>query len=107
MDIKNLNANTASGRASEQLKAQEKSPERAAQGAANPILPGNGNDDKVTLTNRLNQVRDLEQKAASVDIDNAARIASLRAAIQDGSYQVNPQKIAEKLIQSEALLSTL
>lgn len=103
MDIKNLNTNVTSGRAPEQLKTQEK------MGGANDSTAKttDGVADRVTLTGMLTQVRDLEQKADKVDIDNSDRIASLKASIADGSYQVNAQKVAEKLIQSDTLLSSL
>lgn len=103
MDIKNLNTNVTSGRAPEQLKTQEK------MGGANDSTTKttDGVADKVTLTGMLTQVRDLEQKADKVNIDNSDRIASLKASIADGSYQVNAQKVAEKLIQSDTLLSSL
>ncbi|MDG6773382.1 flagellar biosynthesis anti-sigma factor FlgM [Thiomicrorhabdus sp. ZW0627] len=103
MDIKNFNANVASGRNAEQLKSQERTGAPVNQGAGN----SNVATDKVTLTDMLTQVRDLENKAKDVSIDNSDKIATLKASIQDGSYQVNPQKIAEKLIQSEALFSSI
>lgn len=103
MDIKNLNTNVSSGRAPEQLKTQEK-----MTGASDlNAKASDGVADKVTLTGMLTQVRDLEQKADKVNIDNSDRIASLKASIADGSYQVNAQKVAEKLIQSDTLLSSL
>ncbi|WP_373018287.1 flagellar biosynthesis anti-sigma factor FlgM [Thiomicrorhabdus sp.] len=103
MDIKNLNTSISSGRGTEQLKSQEKSGSTVNQGLDNANISG----DKVTLTDMLTQVRELETKASGVEVDNSDRIATLKAAIQDGSYQVNPQKIAEKLMQSEALFANI
>lgn len=103
MDIKNLNNNALSARANEQTKAADKESASLARGQGN--ASGVVNTDKVTLTNTLYQVRDLEQKAQSVNIDNSERIAALKAAIQDGSYQANPAKIADKLLQTEALFA--
>lgn len=61
--------------------------------------------DKVTLTQVFSQVSNLEQKARSVDIDNSVRIAELKSAIQDGSYQVDAERVADKLMQAEALFA--
>ena len=102
MDIKNLNSNVLSGRAPEQVRTQE----RAGSGATGQSAD-NVSTDKVTLTGTLTQVRELEQKAESVNIDNSERVASLKAAIADGSYQVNAQNIAEKLMQSESFLANI
>jgi len=102
MDIKNLNSNVSSGRAPEQVRTQERT----------GIAAGNNNaenmpTDKVTLTGTLTQLRELEQKTEQVDIDNSDRIATLKAAISDGSYQVNAKNIADKLMQSESLLANI
>lgn len=102
MDIKNLNTNVTAGRAPEQVRGQERNGKQDANPAAD-----NAPADKVTLTGTLTQVRDLEQKTANVNIDNSERIANLKAAIADGSYQVNAQNIAEKFMQSESLLSNI
>ncbi|MBN2864636.1 MAG: flagellar biosynthesis anti-sigma factor FlgM [Thiotrichales bacterium] len=102
MDIKNLNANVTSGRAPDQVRAQERSGKQDANQSVD-----NAPTDKVTLTGTLTQVRDLEQKTENVNIDNSDRIATLKAAIADGSYQVNAQNIAEKFMQSESFLSKI
>jgi len=102
MDIKNLNTNLSAGRLPEQVRTQERGNQQNAGQTT-----GNEPTDKVTLTGTLNQVRDLEQKAASVDVDNSDRIATLKAAIADDSYQVDTQKVAEKFIRSESLFSSL
>lgn len=103
MDIKSLTSNVSSGRGSEQIRAQEERNSGKAASQTSNQLPA----DKVTLTGALTQIRDLEQKTEAVNIDNSARIANLKAAIADGSYQVNAQNVAEKLMQSESLLASI
>lgn len=44
--------------------------------------------------------------AATVPTIDQARVAALREAIQSGTYQVNPQQIAQKILEIEGLLST-
>jgi len=102
MDIKNLNSNVSSGRAPEQVRTQERSGGSAGNNATETAPT-----DKVTLTGTLTQLRELEQKTESVNIDNSERIANLKAAISDGSYQVNAENIADKLMQSESLLANI
>lgn len=105
MDIKQFNNSLYNTRATESNVKQNKDSSGGAT-EAGKSAPGAATD-KVTLTQNLSQVADLEQKAQSVSTDNAERIASLKAAINDGSYQVDSQKVAEKFLQSEQLLSQL
>lgn len=100
MDIKNLTNSVGAGRANDPVKAQERN-----AGQANPSAKPAGNDDRVTLTDVLSQARDLEVKSQDVKVDNSERVAALKAAIQDGTYQVNAQRVAEKLVQTEVLFS--
>lgn len=100
MDIKNLTTGVNAGRSNEVNKPQERG---SGQNTASANVAES--TDRVTLTDVLSQVRDLEAKSQSIEIDNAARIAQIKAAIADGSYQVDAKKIAEKLLQTEALFS--
>lgn len=101
MDIKNLQTGVTSSRSTESLRANERAvSEQKGQASSAPT-------DRVTLTDTLGQVRELEQKTEAVNIDNSERLASLKAAIQDGSYQVNAQNVADKLLQSENFLANI
>lgn len=100
MDIKNLTNNVSAGRNSDAVKPQEKSADNSSSSTSSATV-----SDRVTLTDVLSQVRELESKSQEVKIDNAERIAAIKAAINDGSYQVDAQRIAEKLIQTEALFA--
>lgn len=102
MDIKNLAAGLNPSRPNEANKVADKP--NTANSAGNQNIDAN---DKVTLTDNSAQVRDLEIKAQSVTVDNSQRIAELKAAIADGRYQVDANKVADKLMQSEVLFSKL
>lgn len=98
MDIKNLN-NMVTNRSAEPVKSPAK------ESAENNSGQTSVKTDKVTLTQAFSQVGNLEQKARNVNIDNAARIAEIKNAIQDGSYKVDAERVADKLIQAEALFA--
>ena len=100
MDIKNLTNSVLPGRSNDSVKAPSKDIESGTSSASS-----NNSTDKVTLTNVLSQVRELETKSLDVNVDNSSRIAAIKAAIDEGSYQVDPQRIADKLIQTEALFA--
>ena len=100
MDIKNLNNSAVTNRANDTVKAPSKDvAEKSSEQTSSKNL------DKVTLTQAFSQVNTLEQKARNVNIDNSARIAELKAAIEDGSYKVDAERVADKFIQAEALFS--
>lgn len=99
MDLKSVNQNVISNRVNDSVRGQEKSGTAPSGSDAKTV-----ETDKVTLTN-VSQVKDLEAKAAASEVDNSARIAELKAAIKDGSYQVNAENVAKKLIQTETLIA--
>jgi len=99
MDIKNVNNNVVTNRSNESVKPSSKDTTGANSNDA-PVQA-----DKVTLTQAISQVSNLEQTARSVNTDNSARIAEIKSAIQDGSYKVDAEKVADKLMQTEALFA--
>ena len=48
----------------------------------------------------------ITQAAAAVPPIDPARVAELKQAINSGIYEANPQQIAEKMIEIEAMLSS-
>jgi negative regulator of flagellin synthesis FlgM len=65
-------------------------------GNQNPV-----SGDTVTLTNSVDQMARLEEMLASIPEVDSARVAEIKASIADGSYQVDPEKIVDKLLQIE------
>lgn len=101
MDIKSLNPSLVNSRANDAVRNQEK----PAGGLNNQGSGSAKSTDKVTLTNMSSQAKELEAKAADSKIDQSARIEAIKAAIKDGSYQINAQNIASKLIQTESMFA--
>ncbi len=58
----------------------------------------NTESDKVSLSDTLTQV---EKKLADVPTVNQAKVESIKAAIDNGSYQVDSQELARKMIDFE------
>ena len=57
--------------------------------------------DTVTFTNTAAEMLKLEETLASLpDIDDN-RVASIKASIAEGSYQVDPEKIVDNLLNLE------
>lgn len=62
--------------------------------------------DQITLTSAARRLSDLNQTVNDQPAVDRDRVAMLRQAIQDGSYQVNADKIADKLLALDATRPT-
>jgi negative regulator of flagellin synthesis FlgM len=60
--------------------------------------------EKVTITDTTSRLRQLSQAAAQQPEVNSDKVASIRAALADGSYKVQPGVIAARLMAFEAAL---
>lgn len=59
--------------------------------------------DSVQLSSNALQMQNLaEQLASSPDIADSAKVAQIREAIADGSYNVDSRQVADKMLDFEA-----
>lgn len=65
---------------------------------------GSVKTETVTITDSTNRLRQLSQAAAKQPEVNNEKVASIRAALADGSYKVQPGVIAARLMAFEAAL---
>ena len=66
-----------------------------------------GNSQNVQITGTARQLSDLDQKVRSLPDVNEEKVAALRSAIEQGTYQVRPQHIADQLMSLERSLGSL
>ena len=57
--------------------------------------------DTVSLTNASSQLRSLESTLAELPVVDTQRVESIKQAIADGSYQIDAQRVADKLLNLE------
>lgn len=92
------------GNAINGLKQQSQSEQLKQQDTAKDTrLPSSG-DDTVKLTEQGEKLAALEASIESQPVVDTKRVESLRNAILDGSYSVNAERTAEKLMAFETLL---
>jgi len=60
--------------------------------------------DKLTVTNSAVKLQALDQQIASIPVVDEQRVASIRTAIQNGDYKVDPTSTAVKLMNLESAL---
>ncbi len=62
--------------------------------------------DTVTLTSAASQLRSLEQQLTSLPIVDIQRVDAIKRDIANGAYEIQPTRIAEKMIQMEMVINT-
>ena len=95
MDIKNITNGTGA-------RVAESGSQTVKTANQNTASSAKGIEDKVTISS---SIQELEQQAKASRPDNSARIEELKQKIKDGSYQVDAEKVASKLIETELLLT--
>lgn len=98
MDIKPVNAGYPS---------RESGPIGRTASAKPELQPGSSRPDApVTETDRVELSLDVRRLISQslIDEDREAKIASIKKAIDDGSYQTNSMRTAEKMINLERSL---
>ena len=80
----------------------DKSVSKARDGVANPAAESTGKAaSPVRITDQARQLAALEQTMNTLPVVNEAKVAAIRSAIEDGSYQVVPERIADKLLRMD------
>lgn len=70
---------------------------RATGGKAGPAGKA-GAGDQLALTSTSAMVRSLEADLTGMDVTDTAKIESVKAAIADGSYRVDAEVVADRMI---------
>jgi negative regulator of flagellin synthesis FlgM len=101
-DITNINSNRAS------LNSNQSSSVKSRNEAKldNSTEKSSGEaGDRVTLTDTASRLKDIEQQLSkSSSVDNA-RVAEVQSAINNGDYNVDADRIADKMLAFEDFMS--
>lgn len=68
------------------------------KGAGKTSASAGGGADSLTLTDSSTRIRSLESELASVDITDMGKVDSVKAALADGSFAVDAEVVADRLI---------
>jgi negative regulator of flagellin synthesis FlgM len=82
-------------------------PQDAASGGASSAQGSPSGSDDVQITGAARQLATLEQAVRDLPAVNEGRVTQLRTAIEQGTYTVQPEHIADRLIQLEQALHRL
>lgn len=78
--------------------------DKSVSGTRGAGKPGKAADaanvDKLQVAASTSQLRELEAELAKLDISDAARIAAIKRAIENGTFEVNSVIVADRLIDT-------
>jgi len=101
-DINGINA----GRTQQANDKQVQTLRRETTSQGNSRVPTShtttSGQDKVSLTDMASRLKSLEQKLAQQPDVDQARVDKVRNAMARGEYHVDPQRVADKMIDFEA-----
>ncbi len=81
--------------------------ESEASGSGSAAAESKGIKDSVSLSQQGKAIGQLHQEMASQPSVNNAKIAAIKEAIANGSYHVDPEKLADSIIKFESELGGL
>lgn len=79
----------------------DKAVSRTRDGAASTAGTAGKPANPVQITDQARTLAALEHTVNSLPVVNEAKVARIRQAIEDGSYQVVPERIADKLLRMD------
>jgi len=98
-DITNINSNRAQLNSNQSSSVKSKN--EAKQSSGDESSAAASAADRVTLTNTASRLQDIEQKLSNASSIDNARVAEVQSAISNGEYNVDANKIADKMLAFE------
>lgn len=74
-------------------------------GSPEKASTGNSGADKVSLTGDARKLQDLEHQLESQPVVDSQRVDAVRSAVENGTFEVNPDRIADKILSLEEALT--
>jgi negative regulator of flagellin synthesis FlgM len=83
-----------------------KTPDAVSGGTGNPAAGSSGSTD-VHITDAASKLAALEKALRDLPAVNDTRVSEIRTAIEQGRYAIQPERIADQLMQFEQALGRL
>lgn len=87
--------------AAEALEANKVSPKSQTKDK-NAAASASGAADKLSLTSEAAQIRAMESQIAELPVVDTQRVEAVQQALATGNFQVDPAKVAEKMLNFES-----
>lgn len=95
-DIKGMNSRPGVGVKQGAATAAPAGPRNDGNAAARAAT-----DDKVELSGKAEAIRAFAHSLAGEPAVNEARVKEIRTAVESGEYEIDPRRIADKLIEAD------
>lgn len=108
MDVNNLNANNPLGRRLREADTRQVRDGGAPAAERRQQVSEAEHDQQqseLRLSAQARQLRAIESRVAEQDAFDAKRVEEIRAAIAEGRYHVNPERLAERFLELELQLN--
>lgn len=99
IDSNNVNSSTTTGTRTRSTAEASNSSKNTA-----PAKPAGTEKDSVSLSSKAQTMGRLEAKIADTPDVDEAKVATIKAAISEGRYQVDSQTIAERMLAQDSWL---
>lgn len=76
----------------------------AKSGGGTPAQPPSSKGDTVNLSTTAQTLQNVEKKLANTPDVDSERVERLKQEIESGSYQINAERVAEKMLNFDNLL---
>ena len=107
MEIENNRVATLVTPGSGQGKPVENQDNRQSGPTSGETNTGGSTADSVSLTGEARQLQALETQIASQPVVDTQRVQAVRTAVEDGTFSINPERIADKMISLEQALTDM
>ena len=98
-DIKGLNSRQTAGTPQSAAASTAPDPRSSAAGKSSGVVQ----DDTVELSGLAEVIKATAKALASEPAVNQARVQELKTAVASGDYQIDPVRVAQKLIAADSL----
>jgi len=101
-DITNINSNRASLNSNQSSSVKSRNEAKQENQGENTST---ASGDRVTLTNTASRLKDIEQQLSNTSSVDSARVAEVQSAISNGEYNVDADRIADKMLAFEDFMN--
>lgn len=101
-DISNIKGNQPPNPATTQKNAPQT--DKPSDSATTSRQRSDSSEDKVSLTDTATLMQGLQQQVSEAPVVDSEKVEAIRAAIAEGNYPVDSEKLAQKMIDLEGQL---
>ena len=104
MEIENNRIASLVTQTSGQGAAVEKQGQGGTNAPAEESAATPGVTDRISLTGEARQLQEIEARLATQPVVDSQRVEAVRSAVENGTFTINPERIAEKMMSLEQAL---